>query len=120
VNTEHDLFFLQSIGMSCCQDTGICECQITEEQWKHIAARGFRHGTHVIDTTQWGKETKGKVAQSGEMLKYRLALKRAEDLEAVKKVSQNYWTEGDYLIFKVTKEQAADLAKAGLKVEAVR
>lgn len=58
VNKIHDLLFLQSIGMVCCQDTGKCECCITKEQWKHLGARRFAYQASVRDTTIWGKETK--------------------------------------------------------------
>ena len=60
VNSKEDLEFLRKIGVECCVDTGICKCQINKEQWKQIRFHGFRCGVHVIDTLEWGKETKPK------------------------------------------------------------
>lgn len=58
VSTKEDLAFLRSIGMECCVDTGMCECQITKEQWEQIGSYGFRGGAQVRDTTTWGKDTR--------------------------------------------------------------
>lgn len=60
VNTEEELELLRKIGVECCVDTGICKCQINTEQWKQIGFHGFRYGVQVIDTLEWGKETKPK------------------------------------------------------------
>lgn len=60
VNTKEDLELLRKIGVECCVDTGICKCQINTEQWKQIGFHGFRYGVQVIDTLEWGKETKPK------------------------------------------------------------
>ena len=58
VNTTDDLEFLKNIGVDCCDYIGDCKCRITKDQWKEIAYRRFVYGVNVIDTLEWGKETK--------------------------------------------------------------
>jgi hypothetical protein len=58
VTSNDDLQFLKDIGVDCCDYIGDCKCRISKDQWKEIAYHRFVYGTNVIDTLEWGKETK--------------------------------------------------------------
>jgi hypothetical protein len=139
VNTKEDLDFLRKIGVECCVDTGICKCQINTEQWKQIGFHGFRYGVRVIDTLEWGKETKPKSdktipekpkptktsdkSQIGtqEIFVLKVEIKTGNEMQDIRKVIKRVGGQCEsndkIILLRVTQEQMEELKKEGIEFE---
>jgi hypothetical protein len=142
IRTEEDVKTLRDLGLECCADTGVCECQVSMKQLMKL--RG--HGLEVIkasrvDITKREEETrtksnesippKPKIEQSNdhtpqkiqadEIFTLKVKIKTKEEEQIIQRIGLNCGGEGKKeCTCHAILDQVEELKKAGIEFEVRR
>lgn len=129
IRTEEEVKTLRDLGLECCADTGVCECQVTMKQLMELVGHGLMviTASTIIDTANWGKETKPKSNEiippkpkpqdRKEVFVLKVKIETAKETEAIKRIGMECKFVGEETFCRATQQQMEELKKEGIEFE---
>lgn len=125
IKTEEDIKSLRDLGLECCADTGICECQVTMKQLMELVGHGLTViKASTVNTAKLGEETKPKSTEiipakpkpreMEEIFILEVNIKTGKEMEVIKKIGMECKFVGEEAFCRATQQQMEELEKEGI------